>query len=79
MSEKILLHSRIRCWTRALLTTRAQFGLSFRRQPGSRATMVNNLAKNKSIHILKAAEEGGYGVPGVVSVVALLVSLDPDP
>jgi hypothetical protein len=30
-----------------------------------------HLSNNKSIQILKAAEEGGYGVPGVVSVLPL--------
>lgn len=35
--------------------------------------MANSLTNNKSIAILKAAEEGGYGVPGVVSVTILLL------
>jgi hypothetical protein len=38
--------------------------------------MAENLANNKSIQILKAAEEGGYGVPGVVSVSISYTSLD---
>jgi hypothetical protein len=36
--------------------------------------MANCLAENKSVQILKAAAEGGYGVPGVVSVFILLIS-----
>jgi hypothetical protein len=38
------------------------------------STMFNRLADNKSVQILKAADEGGYGVPGVVSVSILFAS-----
>jgi hypothetical protein len=31
-------------------------------------TMAKSMKDNKAIHMLKAAEEGGYGVIGVVSV-----------
>ena len=37
--------------------------------------MAGRLSNNKSIEILKRAEEGGYGVPGVVSVAVLIASL----
>lgn len=30
--------------------------------------MANTLRDNKSVKILQAARDGGYGVPGVVSV-----------
>jgi fructose-bisphosphate aldolase class II len=30
--------------------------------------MAKSMKDNKAIHMLKAAEEGGYGVIGVVSV-----------
>jgi hypothetical protein len=37
--------------------------------------MASRLPNNKSIQILKKAEDGGYGVPGVVSVSILTASI----
>jgi hypothetical protein len=35
--------------------------------------MAKDLRNNKSIQILKAAEQGGYGVPGVLAVIQLFL------
>jgi hypothetical protein len=42
--------------------------LLFNKFPTTLYTMAKSMKDNKAIRMLKAAEEGGYGVIGVVSV-----------